>query len=289
MSTIKRTFIIGEEWIYYKIYCGNHCSDQILSNEIQIIVYNLFEQKLIDHWFFIRYKDPNNHLRIRFHLTNPDAIQKIIQLIKLYLFPLVDNGIVHDIVLTTYRREIERYGENTIVEAEKLFCYNSKKIIQLIDNTTPEYDEIARIFSSLQMINHLLNCFKIPLEICQTFTQEKYLQFKSEYNAKKENMAKISHIYLKYRSDISLFLSKEKDPEYLEGLTEIMTMRKEEIEIIKKILKKKSKNDDVPLLELIASFVHMNINRTFRSRQREYELLCYDFLSRYYKSVIYKK
>lgn len=289
MSNIKRTFIIGEEWLYYKIYCGNHSSDQILINEIQIIVAQLFEQKLIDQWFFIRYNDPNNHLRIRFHLTKLDAIQEIIQLVKLHLSNLVKNEIIYDIELTTYKREIERYGENTIIESEELFYYNSKKIVDLIDNISPEYDEIARIFSSLKMIHELLKYFEIPLEVSQEFVQNMYLKFQSEHNVQRENVKKLSQLYNNNKEDILLFLSNEEDPDYLDGLTEIIKIKTEEIKIIKSILTKNSKEIITNHLEIITSFIHMNINRTFRSKQREYELLCYDFMNRYYKSVRYKK
>ncbi|WP_428229084.1 thiopeptide-type bacteriocin biosynthesis protein [Flavobacterium sp.] len=289
MNKVKRTFIIGEEWLYYKIYCGNHSSDQILINEIQIIVAKLFKQNLIDQWFFIRYKDPNNHLRIRFHLTKLDAIQKIIQLIKLHLSNLVKNDIVYDIELTTYKREIERYGENTIIESEKLFYHNSKKVVELIKNLAPEYDEIARIFSSLKMIDDLLKYFEIPLEVSQEFVQNMYLKFQLEHNVQRENVKKLSELYTKNKPDILLFISKQQDPDYLDGLTEIIKIKKEEIKIIKSILTKTSKDNKINSLELIDSFVHMNINRIFRSKQREYELLCYDFMNRYYKSIRYKK
>ncbi|WP_371311652.1 lantibiotic dehydratase C-terminal domain-containing protein [Flavobacterium circumlabens] len=58
---------------------------------------------------------------------------------------------------------------------------------------------------------------------------------------------------------------------------------------MKKILNNVPSDDRNYTLELIASFVHMNINRTFRSKQREYELICYDFMNKYYKYIIYKK
>ncbi|WP_264530524.1 thiopeptide-type bacteriocin biosynthesis protein [Flavobacterium sp. N502540] len=289
MSTVKRNFIIGDEWLYYKIYCGTYSSDQILINAIQIIVDKLFEKKIIDLWFFIRYKDPDNHLRVRFHLLNPDTILEVIQLFNFHFNKLITNNTVYDLTTATYKREIERYGEHTICDAEKMFYYHSKKTIELIDNTTSECDEIARIFSSLQMVNDLLVNFEIPLDIRLQFTEKMSAQFKLEHNVNKENSRKFSHLYTKYKTDISLFLSEEQDPEYLEGLHEITKIKKEEIQLVKKVLDKTSKNSSISALELITSLIHMNINRTFRSKQREYEMLCYDFMNRYYKFITYKK
>jgi hypothetical protein len=44
--------------------------------------------------------------------------------------------------------------------------------------------------------------------------------------------------------------------------------------------------EEVDLNDLITSYIHMMMNRSFRSRQRIHELVLYDFLYRYYKSVI---
>ena len=64
-KVIERTNIIGGEWIYYKIYSGVDTADEIIKivNEIAL---KLFDQKVIELWFFIRYADPTQHLRIRF-------------------------------------------------------------------------------------------------------------------------------------------------------------------------------------------------------------------------------
>lgn len=289
MSKIKRNFIVGEEWLYYKIYCGNHTADKILSNEIQTIVKKLLKQNLIDQWFFIRYNDPDDHLRLRFHLINVNAIKEVLELITFHLSKLFQNDTIYDIILPTYKREIERYGENTILDSEKLFYYNSRKIIELISNTTPEFDEIARIFSSLHMINNLLKYFEIPLQAGQEFVEDKCLGFKQEHNIQKENITKMTKLYSNYKSEILPFLAEGRDPEYLEGLSGIIKFKTEEVKTIKKILNNVPSDNRSYILELIASFVHMNINRTFRSKQREYELICYDFMNKYYKYIIYKK
>lgn len=286
MQETRRTFILGEEWLYYKIYCGSYSADSILIESILPIATELLQKKLIDHWFFIRYHDPKNHLRFRFHLTNLDNLQEIIKLMELYFSKLIEKDIVYDIVAATYKREIERYGHRAIIEAEKLFYYHSEKTLQLIDNTTPAHDEIARIFASLQMIDDLLEEFEIPSTYRKEFIHNMQLQFKEEHNIKKDNAKKLGQLYRNYRIEISLFLKEKQEPPYLEGLIEIMKTRKEETKIIKAILAKITENNTRISLNLIASLIHMNINRTFRSKQRQYEMLCYDFMNRHFKNTI---
>lgn len=289
MQEIRRTFILGEEWLYYKIYCGSYSADSILIESILPIVTELLQKKLIDQWFFIRYHDPKNHLRLRFHLTNVDNLQEIIKSMQPYFSKLIEKDIVYDIVVATYKREIERYGKKTVVEAEKLFYCHSEKTLQLIDNTTPVHDEIARIFASLQMMDDLLKEFEISLTDRQEFIHSKQLLFKEEHNIGKDNTKKLDQLYRNYRMEISLFLAEKQEPQYLEGLIEIIKTREEETKIIKTILSKIIENNTIIPLELIASLIHMNINRTFRSKQRQYEMLCYDFMNRYYKYILYKK
>ncbi|NOQ27509.1 MAG: hypothetical protein GQ564_19270, partial [Bacteroidales bacterium] len=44
-----------------------------------------------------------------------------------------------------------------------------------------------------------------------------------------------------------------------------------------------------PLNDLMGSYIHMLMNRLFKSKQRTHEMVIYDFLYRYYKSEIAKR
>lgn len=279
---VKRSFILGEEWLYYKIYCGHYSADLILAESILPIVDELVQKGLIVQWFFIRYNDPNNHLRLRFQIENLDNIQVIIKLMQTHFSELIKKDLVSDIVTATYKREIERYGESTIELVEKLFYYHSEKIVNLITNTTPQEDEIARIFASLQMINDLLECFNIPLNNRISFVKTMQEDYKSEQHIEKENNKKLDFLYRTYRNEIILYLQEKQEPAYLEGLIDLVKITQKEIEVIKEIISMKSSTS---LEDFISSLIHMNVNRIFRSKQRHYEMMCYDFMNRYYKNI----
>jgi thiopeptide-type bacteriocin biosynthesis protein len=289
MRDIKRTFIIGEEWLYYKIYCGSYSADNILIETISPIVIELQKRNLVDYWFFIRYNDPKSHLRVRFHLSNVDFIQQVIQIMALHFRKLIREDTVYEINIGTYKREIERYGSKTIIEAEKMFYYQSQKNLQVISETLPENDEIVRIFAALKDIDDLLGHFKISFAERQHFVEEKCTSLKLEHDIKKDNIKKMGELYVKYRSDIFLLLNDKEEPKYLEGLLEILKSSDEEIQNIEKIRIKIKKDKTIAAIDLINSFIHLNINRLFRSKQRQYELLCYDFMNKYYKTLIAKK
>ncbi|MDB5088855.1 MAG: Lantibiotic dehydratase domain protein, partial [Mucilaginibacter sp.] len=118
---LQRNFSIGSEWLYYKFYCGVNTSDKILCNIIKPLTEQFIEEGLIDKWFFIRYADPDVHLRIRFHLPKISALGIIISKIKQAVAEYEQTGLIKKTQIDTYQREIERYGESAILPAEDLF------------------------------------------------------------------------------------------------------------------------------------------------------------------------
>jgi thiopeptide-type bacteriocin biosynthesis protein len=74
----QRIFIIGDEWLYYKIYSGYKTAETLLIDTIFPLAQLFLQAHWIDNWFFIRYSDPQFHLRIRFHITKNEHIASII-------------------------------------------------------------------------------------------------------------------------------------------------------------------------------------------------------------------
>ena len=132
---IEKTYIPGSEWLYYKVYCGEKTADDVLLNVVKPLVAELLEDKTIDKWFFIRYSDPESHLRIRFHLTNQKFLGDLMQKVMHCLLPFVKSNQIWDVQLGTYQRELKRYGENTIEEAETYFFYDSQEVIKIVEQS----------------------------------------------------------------------------------------------------------------------------------------------------------
>lgn len=120
-SLIQRSFIVGDNWLYYKIYTGSRTSDMILLEIIKPLTESLLYNDVIDKWFFIRYADPKPHLRIRFHCTETKNIGVVISELLPFFKELINQDLVWKIQIDTYNRELERYGENTIIISESLF------------------------------------------------------------------------------------------------------------------------------------------------------------------------
>lgn len=261
---IKKTFIIGEEWIYYKINCGVKTADEILVTIVKPLSEELSKKQLIDKWFFIRYSDPEPHLRVRFHILKLDEISIIIHKMKRLIEPYINSQQVWDIQLATYNRELERYGKGTIEIAESFFFYDSINMINIIETTE---DDALRFLSVFKWIDYLISSFNFETKEQLLFLDTMATQFKEEFNANKTTTKELN---LKYKNlENQLTVNNTKTPKNLESIT-------------LKLLNFKSL--EVSLSNLLASYIHMSINRCFRSKQRLYEMMVYDFLNKKYKT-----
>ena len=112
-----RRFEPGSEWLFAKLYGPASGADSLLCGVIAELRDRLRAQGLIDRWFFIRYRDPDRHLRIRFHGSGPELLGTVLPQMSDALGPVLAAGGLYRICVDTYEREIERYGGVAGVEA----------------------------------------------------------------------------------------------------------------------------------------------------------------------------
>lgn len=127
----------NSSWLYYKVYIK---SDNI--NEFfvrHMIFFKSAALKSNAQLFFIRYSDPNFHVRMRIKCDDEEIKRKIQKEIEDYMYPLIECGFIISINLSMYEREIERYGnEDTIQFAENYFCDDSLYCIDLLQKNENE-------------------------------------------------------------------------------------------------------------------------------------------------------
>ncbi len=286
MSEIQRTFIAGDEWLYYKIYAGISTVDNLLATEILPLTEKLLSNKYIDKWFFIRYTDPDYHLRLRFHLTNNQNTSAIISSVNFLLKPYVQDGLVSKVQLDTYKRELERYGMKNIEHSESLFYHDSVLVanaLKVLNNN--QFGELRWLFC-LKSIDKLLSDFQFStvskLELME------YLKnaFASEFNMDKSLKKQLSQKYQKYKLKINQILSDDIVQEESKYLVNLLQERSDMIsKIYLPIIKNVQFSNDT-LSNVLASYIHMHCNRLIRSKQRLHEMVIYDLLYQKYKSEI---
>lgn len=280
---IQRSFILGEEWLYYKVYTGPNTADFILGNIIKPITDDLLKKGWIDKWFFIRYADPKEHLRIRFHLTHLDCLGKIVSLITPHLKDLIHKDLIWKIQTDIYHREIERYGTNTIDEAESLFFYDSVMISTLISIIEGDEGEEIRWLFGLKAIDRLLDSFRYTETQKIELLNNLKANYRNEFHESKILNNQIKDKYRDKRKRIEEFMTFETSStkDYQPLLNILNKKHIDMCPVVESILGKKLEKD---INDLLSSYIHMLMNRLFKSKNRIHEMICYDFLHRYYMS-----
>ena len=161
-SRIKSFYFVTNT--YFKLYTGTKTADTILKNEMYRFVTDMLKNALIDKWFFIRYSDPEFHIRLRLHLKEPRNFTGLYNRFYEAFFPVVDAGFVWSIQCDTYRREMDRYGANTIALIENLFFKDSDYAIRLLHQIVGENPEQQRWKLALALTDSLLAAFSYNLQ-----------------------------------------------------------------------------------------------------------------------------
>nr|WP_315029496.1 thiopeptide-type bacteriocin biosynthesis protein [uncultured Chryseobacterium sp.] len=279
----ERTHIIGGDWVYYKIYSGVETADEIIKILSETAI-KLFHLEAIEHWFFIRYADPKQHLRIRFKCKNSQNIGLIINEVHQALNPLVVQDLVWKVQLDTYNREIERYGTESMELSEVLFHHDSIMVVNYLNSFN---DENLRWLFSLAAIDNHLDIFNYDLKEKYNLLNSLGLGFRSEFNSSKYLNQGLNDKYRLHKKEIeNVMEAPNEHPLFYH----ILTHKKNNLkEVADEILGLKENNRlDINFDELNSSYIHMLMNRIFATENRKFEMVCYDFLARYYKSKIAK-
>ena len=273
---IEKTYIPGSEWLYYKVYCGEKTAEDVLLTIVKPLVAELLEDKTIDKWFFIRYSDPESHLRIRFHLTNQKYLGDLMQKVMHCLLPFVESNQIWDVQLGTYQRELKRYGENTIEEAESYFFYDSQEVIKVVEQS--KNNDQKRFELVLKTVLSTITLFDFEPKEVEQFLNKMQLSFKNEFEVNGGAKKILGKKYREFLNDPNMdaLLKTDKHDGGFEA---------------KKIiaLQYNKENGDSNKEEILASLIHMTINRSFTSQQRLQEMMIYDFLYKLYKETKYVK
>src|SRR5262249_36529540 len=106
----RRTFPPGSEWLYVKLYTGPAIADQVLRDVVRPVVASALSGGAADRWFFVRYGDPDWHLRLRLHGRPARLSGEVLPALHAAAAPLLGDGRLWRVQIDTHERRVERYG-----------------------------------------------------------------------------------------------------------------------------------------------------------------------------------
>lgn len=275
---VKRRFSPGDHWLYLKIYTGIKTADIILEEVINPLTISLLEDKSISYWFFIRYHDPQPHLRIRFYINNSHNYNNTLNRLTLALEKHIDSEEISNIVNDTYIRELERYGEATISYVETLFFHSSLLSLNFLWTSDEE-----KIMVILFYIDQLLSQIGLSINKKLQWIKDYNASFKEEFNANKSLNQQLDKKYRAFYPKFQDFLLSPESKEFRDLILENLNLS---IHALENICNLYDENTNPGSLKFFfQSIFHMAINRLFVSQQRLFEMVIYDYLHRYYKTA----
>ncbi|MFJ2739167.1 lantibiotic dehydratase [Streptomyces sp. NPDC087440] len=132
----------GGPWLYATLYASAERQDELLAGPLARFLTALpAGPGGVDRWFFIRYADPDPHLRLRLHgdaaLLNGVLLPRLHDLAA----ELGTAGLARGLRLDSYAPETERYGGPALLSAaEEVFHADSRLVLERL--RTPADDRV---------------------------------------------------------------------------------------------------------------------------------------------------
>ncbi len=289
-ARLERNLLPGSEWLYAKIYASPSHLDHLLVEHARPLVAEFLETGAADSWFFIRYSDPHWHLRLRFH-GNPRRLNtEVLPALWQGVESLKQQGRIWRMQLDTYERELERYGgpEGMLI-AEKLFQRDSELVMELLAAICDQLAGKVRWHLAFAAVDCLLDGLDLEIagrrRLVNALEAAQQKNFRVNATYKKD----LSEKYRQERHALEALLERPvQSPEFPAAATAALGRFAGQVQAIRAELEEARRRNTLTksIEELAGSYVHMHLNRIFRSAANAQEMVLYDFIARSYDSKL---
>ena len=209
---------------------------------------------------FVRYNENGNHIRLRLRLNDPATGYQLTGNLSEALKDEIESGIIADLRINIYRREVERYGFANMEMVEEHFSTDSTFVMQLLSadlNTFARYKLCSRIIKSL-VIHGIIEEGEL-----HTIVSRNSEAFNKEHSLMPEDFKKLNKEFNSYLNQPADLL-----PPGLEVAWQAF-----ENSLIRVLSNCPHENRDSFFTDLL----HMHVNRMFCDHQRSHEMVLYYF------------
>jgi thiopeptide-type bacteriocin biosynthesis protein len=148
----------GTEWLFAKVYAPAVLEEEVLIGSGAALFQEATAAGLVENWFFIRYSDPDPHLRLRFRGDPRRLIAELVPRLCDWGADLVRRGVCSRLCLDTYDRELERYGgPEGMAAAEDIFGADSRAVVRVLGVLAQGLLALDRISLAVLSIDDLLD------------------------------------------------------------------------------------------------------------------------------------
>ena len=267
----ERRQLPGGEWAFLKLYAATHLHDEIIAGPLRALVEKMGEQGLMDCWFFVRYLDPEPHLRIRFHAVSPQFNEEVLKIPLAWSQELTKRGLVYRITVDTYYREVERYGGIKAIELlEAAFTFDSITVSDIIASLYTRHITLEPLVVAVFSLDRLFTIWGLDPQERLNYIQK---------HTKKYQGGDLFHKWQKLLRELLSPWDAAYNPEIKrqrEQLSSILTTQENLLKKVSKQIRIDAAKGELWQSEedILTSLAHMHLNRLLGTN-REQEHLVY--------------
>jgi len=290
-TAIQRRFAPGSSWLYTKVYGGVTNLEVVLRDVAYPFIKDVRAGGLADAVFFIRYADPDLHIRIRFRGDAARLTSELMPAWSERLAPAMDAGLIWRVQLDTYEREVERYGGDRGIElAEEWFAADSEAVLAIVDAFRGDDGAVAKWKLALRGIDCLLGDLGLTLAERHALMARQRDGFGAEAGLDTELQKRLGDKFRAHRVEIGELLAASPDDTahpFAAGIAAFAERSRASVRVVEALRAERDASRlTTSLDDLAGSFVHMHVNRLLAASQRRQELVLYDLLRRHYEGQI---
>jgi len=278
---LSRSLPTGGKWLYYKIYCHPARSNELLAAPIYSMLEELKIKQLISSWFFIRYNDPDHHIRLRL-LIRPGCFGEVLKFTTAELGELYRLLKISDYRTAIYEREMERYGFDKIQLFEHLFYKSSNYVISYFKALENGPDLPGQAVMAFFTVRNLLSAFGLEGIERIAFLEQRAGYFLAEFDETPNIKHQLDNKYRKMYPGLASSFAAVVPALKKAGLN------KKHLELIKATRNFPYKAANPPAEQLtlwLADLIHMHLNRLFADEARKQELIVYYLVLKYERGL----
>lgn len=280
----QRKLVPGDGWLYFKIYCHPSRANSLLTQTLHPLLRTLEKEGSIRQWFFVRYRDPAYHVRLRLCLAGgTDRVAHVLDQMRRKLGKLLAQGSVQDYQLAVYERELERYDPALMDSVEQVFCASSALVTAYLQRECFAEENYAYYVLAFQGMEVILDAFGLDIYGKADLLGEMHASFIKEFGATKALKVQLA---AKYReiSQLPGVLSGAGGTDLLPKLKLSGLQSRFEGALVHlarqaRFLQPERKK------QFVSDLIHMHLNRLLVDQPRQQELVLYFCLWKHYQSV----
>lgn len=154
--------VVGGEWLTAKLYTPEDAQVELLHDHLRPRLAELLETTAADRWFYLRYRDPRHHVRLRLHGKPADLAARALPALHELGTSLRALGLLAELTVDGFEAETWRFGGEGLASlVETVFAADSEYTMELLAVSTAKVADLRRprvllALSLLDLVDGLL-------------------------------------------------------------------------------------------------------------------------------------